>query len=114
MDLEDKKGIRAPSFKYGPGKLNYMSCPLKWLTPYVGTRVHAHFNSGVFTRFILTLAGFCDLFTHLLNTHSIKRSTISVQVGVPNISFRHFSRYQTDIATRIYRVLDFWHITNLN
>lgn len=45
-------------FKYGPGKLNYMPCPLKWLTPYVGTQVHAHFNSGLFTLFYLNTCWF--------------------------------------------------------
>lgn len=100
-------------FKYGPGKLNYMQCPLKWLTPYVGTQVHAHFNSGLFTLFILTLAGLCDLFTHLLNTQSIKRSTFSVQV-CPKHIFQTFLAISNRYCNADYRVLDFWHITNLN
>lgn len=90
-------------FKYGPSKLDYISCPLKWLTLYVGTQVHAHFNSGLFTLFILTLAGLYDLFTHLLNTHSKKRSTISVQV-CPKHIFQTFLVIKR-ILQRGYRTL---------
>lgn len=78
MDLEDKKGIRVFSFKYGLGKFNYMLCFLKWFILYVGIWVYVYFNSGVFIFFILIFVGFCDLFIYLLNIYFIKRLIILV------------------------------------